>query len=260
MPEPKDTDDRLAMRMRGLDTPDLAALALGRVAAEHGSRPGRSPAAIRRATALLHDAALGRGRDDCEGALRRILLSGVDPDSIADEVIPEVARRLGQDWVDDTSSFAEVTLGCAQLQLILHALDPVWDRGHSGIGPDNRPLVLLAMPKGAQHTLGATVLSTQLRRRGCSVQKMDGLPDDAVRADLSAGAIDAVLVSASLGDDPADIARTIAAIRDAGTAAPPIVIGGTLLQDVDDLAGLTGADHATDDLDAALSAASLSPA
>ena len=36
---------------------------------------------------------------------------GASPEEIADIFIPEIARRMGEDWCSDRMSFAEVTIG-----------------------------------------------------------------------------------------------------------------------------------------------------
>lgn len=247
----KDARDSKALRSttpRAVD--DLASLALSRVAGRkiHVGPVQPTPEVTNR----LLEATMHRSPETHRAVVAQMLEAGITPEAIADIYIPEVARRMGTEWEDDVSGFAQVTLGSAHLQSLLRDLDSIWDTGHSGIGKDARPLVLVMTIPEAQHTLGATILSTQLRRLGCSVRLQAGrsvvLPED----DRSPDTCDAIFASASRSDPASDVARMIAGLRREMTPPPPIVLGGTILDVVDDPLAATNADFATLDPVAAL--------
>ena len=96
--------------------------------------------------------------------LRRARVSAT---AVADLYIPEVARRLGAAWEADCLSFAAVTMGVARLQAILREIGACWSADRGGVV--DGPMVLLVLPQGEQHTLGAMVLAGRLRRMGISV-------------------------------------------------------------------------------------------
>ena len=87
---------------------------------------------------------------------------------IAEELVPRVAHHLGNGWVCDELDFSAVTIGASRLQSVLHRLDR--NRALSSpalIGAG--PTFLVGVPEGVQHTLGATVITAQLRHRGYRV-------------------------------------------------------------------------------------------
>lgn len=91
----------------------------------------------------------------------------VMPDRIAEAYIPAAARKLGQGWHDDTMSFSTVTLGTSRLAALLREV------GNNGVDEDiddqSRPEILVVVPPGEQHMLGASVLASILRRKGQAV-------------------------------------------------------------------------------------------
>jgi methylmalonyl-CoA mutase cobalamin-binding subunit len=91
----------------------------------------------------------------------------VSDEQIIDGYIPECARRLGRAWEEDRMSFAAVTLGVGRLQHLLHLL--AQDATADAADPFAEGAVLLIVPPGEQHTLGAMVVASQLRRQGISV-------------------------------------------------------------------------------------------
>ena len=94
---------------------------------------------------------------------------GLSHPIIVDNVIPTLARRLGQRWFDDKISFADVTIGTERLQQTVRRL-VAWD-GTSAANfqmPASRD-ILLIVPYPEQHTLGSVVLTDQFRRLGYTV-------------------------------------------------------------------------------------------
>ena len=63
---------------------------------------------------------------------------------------------------------------------------------------------------------------------------------------------DAVVVSASISDSADDV-QEIVAMTKAHNASLPVIIGGTILKQHTELAAMTGADVATNDIDEATS-------
>lgn len=162
-------------------------------------------------------------------------------DAIVDHYVPEVARRIGVDWVENRLSFAEVTVASARLQAVVRELLTALDPG----GPDD-PAIAVFVPPGDTHTLGATVVASQLRRRGASVRLMLD-PDDA----LPDGPYDAVFVSVAASVALANLPDFVKKLR-AAYGGTPIVVGGAVLDRTADTKGRTGADFETSDCAEAL--------
>ena len=93
---------------------------------------------------------------DASTAVNTLISRGVQADAIVDYCIPKIARIYGQEWSNDSLSFATVSVGCAHLQLVLKHI--IHQRGFSVLGGEGK-CILLAAPAPEQHTLGALVLA-----------------------------------------------------------------------------------------------------
>ena len=186
----------------------------------------------------------------------RLQRAGVSVDTIADLYIPAAARVLGEMWCSDERSFAEVTIGAARLQAMLRHLGPDWSEG-----APTRPqtgTILLVVARGAYHTLGAMVLSGQLRRKGNSVRVILGASPADVGARLEMACYDAVFLSASRGERLESLRQIVEAVRQSRSPGTRVVVGGPILLDAPDAAALIGADFASMSPDEALEFCGLS--
>jgi MerR family transcriptional regulator, light-induced transcriptional regulator len=179
--------------------------------------------------------------------LRRRRVSESD---LVDLYFPEVARKLGRGWADDTLGFAEVSIGLARLQAVLHDVARDWF-SNTTAGPDSATALLL-LPEAEQHSFGALVLMGRLRRRGVSVQLMTGARPDLVQGLLRRRSFDCVMISLGCEERLDPGRRLVAAVRRTAEQPVRVVVGGAVMERIDDLQGLTGADLATCDPDAAL--------
>lgn len=193
----------------------------------------------------IRDAALDADRLDCSAVLHRALDSGVARDDLADLYIPELARELGIGWCEDSLSFASVTIGTSRLQAMLRELGPEW-AGDQSASP-TAPQIMLIVAQDVYHTLGAMVLSGQLRRKGLSVRLMLGVPLHELAQKLAKQSYDAIFISSSLGETLESLRKIVEVVRTSSNTSLPVVIGGTILEaeTAYDVAMLTGADYAT---------------
>lgn len=179
--------------------------------------------------------------------MRRAGIRDVD---VADYYIPVAARRLGEGWVEDSLEFAEVTVAMANLQTMLHELDASWCM------PERAPFgtlgeVCIIVPEGVQHSLGATILAGQIRRAGYDVQMGNGLKLEEIASFVSSPATMGVMVSASLFESLDFLRKVVKKVR-SGNPWAPVLIGGNVLERDVDICASVGADHATNDWQAAL--------
>lgn len=240
----------------GVRTPDkqaedsVAALAL-RALSVLTQSAARDAAALTPAfISALHDAALDPGPDPFRAVLTDMQAAQIGHQQIADLYLPAVARKLGEEWSDDSRTFSEVTIGVARLQRLLHDLGPEW-----GADTDQRfdaPTVLLLTGSRADHTFGARIIRGQLRRRGIAVRLALGLRPDQVKVLMSNAHFNAVMISASLTEDLGSLRALVAAVRSSSSPTPPIVLGGSICAQEGDVKAKTGADHVTTDLDDAI--------
>ncbi len=199
---------------------------------------------------LLTEAAVHGGRDECLSVVSQILATGVSRETVADDYIPCIARELGDAWCLDDVSFATVTIGVSRLQSLLRDLGPEW-RADNAVDP-NAGAALIVVALDEYHTLGAMVLAGRLRRQGLSVQLRLGLEPSDLRHVLETPKFDAILISASAGESLDSLRLLVEAVRASASSSVPVVIGGSVVGEHENLAVLTGADFATSDPDEAL--------
>ncbi len=125
-----------------------------------------------------HWRALGHG-------LEEIYIHGVAPS----------ARLLGHWWLCDAADFAQVTIGSANLQRLLHRLSQEFCAPGAD-QPCGLNLLLACEPR-AQHTMGAFMLGEFFRRRGWSVQWLTPQDGQDILAHLRRDWFDAVALSVS---------------------------------------------------------------
>lgn len=187
--------------------------------------------------------------DELKADFKRARISA---SALADHYIPEVARRLGQAWEDDRLSFAGVTMGVARLQAILRELGASWSA--DALGRADGPTMLLLLPEGEQHTLGAMVIAGRLRRMGVSVS-MQIAPDlTELSKFVSNRAFDGAMISVTCEDRLETCGKLIKTLKNASKGRLMVAIGGAILDDAEDVVRLTGADVVTNDLSLALDA------
>lgn len=187
--------------------------------------------------------------------VRHMIAARIRREDIADFYIPEVARRLGAAWCEDSLSFAEVTIGVARLQGLLREIGSDWF-SDARVEPD-APGILVIVLDDEFHTLGAMVLCAQLGRMGLSVRLLMGRNEMDVPDVVRAAQFDAVFISASQGNRLETLRKLVEKIRGAALRPTPVVIGGSIVTRVTDIKTRTGADHATTDAREALRACGL---
>lgn len=234
---------------RGID--ELSALARSVVArlVERGSRPVRSvdPGLVQAmARAVVQPDPLAF--QALEPEMRRARISDAD---LADAYFPAVARLLGCDWVEDRSGFVTVSIGMARLQSLLHQIDrnrvapALWDGA----------TVLAVLPEGEQHSFGVQVLAHQLRRQGVSVHLQIAARPEDLRTLVRERHYDCAMVSLGCKETLAIGGKLVKAIKDGSKGRLFVAVGGSLLERIDAVEVVTGADLASNDPMQALGAA-----
>lgn len=185
--------------------------------------------------------------EDLKPELRRARVSAA---MLADLYIPEVARRLGEAWETDCVSFAQVTMGVARLQAILREIGSGWSADTAAVG--EATTLLLILPQGEQHTLGAMVLAGRLRRMGISVSVRIA-PSLAELADYVAErSFDGALISIACEDRLETCRKLVKTLKEASDGRLRVAIGGALAEADENVMRLTGADVVTNDVTLAL--------
>jgi methanogenic corrinoid protein MtbC1 len=174
----------------------------------------------------------------------------ISPRTIIDSYVPEAARRLGDDWVSDRRSFAEVTIGCAALQSLVRTLSAECDP----LSPSESVAdVLLAVPAGEDHTLGAVVAASWLRRNGAAVA-LRLQPSGEELCEIAAkGGFDIIMLSCADTEGLEKLSALVKQLRGSLARGTPILVGGAVVGRVGGIEQTTGADLATNDLELAMS-------
>ena len=196
----------------------------------------------------LQQAVVHPDHDRCGVFLRQACAAGLAPDTVRDVIIPAVARHLGDMWRSDNLAFADVTIATARLQGLVRTI-----AAHQppAVRYGEAPTVCVIVPAGTHHTLGATILVQQLRQRGLSARFMlDATPGD-LRIALKNGRPDAVFISSIAAEKLDQVAPIVEEVRKLA-AAVPVVVGGPDIISQADIRALTGADHATREIETAL--------
>ncbi|GFE49433.1 hypothetical protein So717_11860 [Roseobacter cerasinus] len=193
----------------------------------------------------LFRAILVRGAFDAELMLDELRGHRLGLDEIIDLYIPQASCRLGEAWVDDDISFADVTVGALRLQALL---SEATGRIRLDLTPDDSRLRVLAiLPHNEQHFLGVSVAAAQMRRMGCEVSVSFDETFGALSARLLEDIPDLVLISCARLESLETVAETVQTLRMAPISDPVIALGGAVLADGDiaDLQERTGVDVVT---------------
>lgn len=196
----------------------------------------------------LLTAAHGARSSRFSAILDHMILGHIPPEIIVDVYLPETARLLGQAWIADELRFVDVTIATSRLQSALHRFDSIW-QAHEPMG--QRPACLMTSRLDAQHTLGPTLLASQMRRRGISVELALGVGQDQLVTLIEKRHYNAVFISATGCDDLEALQELVRRVRIAKSSVP-VVIGGSFFDDFPECRDQTGADLVTSDLVEAL--------
>jgi methanogenic corrinoid protein MtbC1 len=194
----------------------------------------------------LVKATLRDGAYDAEVLLDDVLDGRVSSDQVVDIYIPEAARELGLMWLDDTITFARVTIASSRLQGLLTLLAPPWSAQFDDAADDINTLMILTA--GDTHTLGPHVATAQLRRAGAAVRVLFAPSADSVLRLLEEDHYELVMFSCSRTESLATVAQVVRRMRTGLTGTPPIALGGLVLNHADKLKELTGVDIVTNDI------------
>jgi methanogenic corrinoid protein MtbC1 len=164
---------------------------------------------------------------DLQGGMKQVearLREGLSLESILLDWIAAAARLLGDQWLADERSFAEVTLGLGSLHRLLAMLrhrfkPPLRHRG----------LVVLVTAPGEQHTLAIHVLGDLLQHAGWEAVVRPNLAEDELVAMVSCEPVVMVGISISSEDFLRPVDRIVARVRESSlNRAVAVMLGGAI--------------------------------
>ncbi len=165
---------------------------------------------------------------------------------MADIYIPEVARHLGRAWEQDRVSFAEVTVGLSRLHTLLHEVQADWVADSAD--RSRMSATLLIVPPQEQHTLGAMILASQLRRKGVSVciRIAPGMND--LSSLVADGRFDAAMVTLGSKDRLETCAKLVKTLKTMTKGLLNVAVGGAVVDENRDVLLDAGVDVVTNDV------------
>ena len=104
-------------------------------------------------------------KDTCRKIFGTMLSKGVPITEIFEQYMPDTARQLGEYWVKNVLSFAEVTIAISRLQNVAQELEKLYVKcckRRSLTGGE----LLVIVPERESHTLGAQMICRKFRRLG----------------------------------------------------------------------------------------------
>lgn len=218
----------------------------GRQRRLRGAKGADAPTVDELCAALIVDDSRERHR-----VLSRFRAFGMTGEEMFDTLIPAAARRLGELWVDDAVSFADVTLGVARLEESARSIEPT-EPGDAPEQPTERPSILLGVPAAEDHTLGAFIAADRFRKAGFLVQLLIGAEDDDLLR--AAESRPHAMIGLSIGSrrllDP--VSETIARLRDSVPKEIPVYLGGPIAKIEPQAAEITNADGLASDVRSAI--------
>ena len=182
----------------------------------------------------------------------------VAAEEIMDIYLPHVVQAIGADWHDDQMDILQASMAFARLQNLLRELSKAWVSDRVGRSCDGR--ILLMLPRGEQHALGAMFAAHHLRRLGISVKVMLSVSQQLLAETLERNRFHGIFISASNETSLKPCADIVDSLRIIDRGNTPIVLGGGLVSgalgdmDLSRIAAVTGVNIVTNDISCALHA------
>ncbi len=208
----------------------------------------------------LCDAVLADGDVKQQVALTQMFASGTSSDTILHELVPEVARRLGEKWVADEVSFVDVTVGSAKLQAMFNSRDDAPRTPWGGKGAPQGDVALMVVPEFEQHTLGAFVAADDFRHNGVWARVGLLISAHEVCEMLQANHFSMLGLSIGSRDSVTRTAEFVKYIRKNADEVPPVVVSGNVVERLDIEWSETGADFVVSSVREAIDRCGLKPA
>jgi MerR family transcriptional regulator, light-induced transcriptional regulator len=177
--------------------------------------------------------------------LRNLKRRGVSRQAVLLDLFTQVARRMGDEWLADDCSFAEVTLAVARLARLMRteAMPPLSIR----MQEEPRSILLTTCP-GNDHSFGLLVLEDHFRADGWTTQVSFAQSAEEIISTLEQTDMDVVALSLACVQDYAAVASLVRRMRQASRNPDLIVmVGGAAFIDKPSHALALGADGAASD-------------
>ncbi|MBL8944785.1 MAG: cobalamin-dependent protein [Myxococcales bacterium] len=201
-------DPRLLARMVANDI--IPRLLLAHKLDECGTEPAAAPAEppTQEAIARLVDVAVAMDTAAAVEVVEARLLGGESYDAALLDFVGGAARMLGDQWLEDQRTFAEVTIGLATLHRVVSVL-----RYRLKPRVSSRGLVVLLAAPGEQHTLAIHVLGDLLAHAGWDADVRPVFDEAELIATVASEVVVMVGISVSSDSTVEPLARIVTRVR-----------------------------------------------
>jgi methanogenic corrinoid protein MtbC1 len=173
------------------------------------------------------------GPQKTEQYIAELLNLGMGVDAIVLELIPRIARKLGDQWVSDSLSFTEVTIATGRLQKLIYSLDHLFQETRTN--PSTAHSILVTAAPGSHHTLGPLILSNYFTWAGWNVLSESTPSQRYIETTVARKSLTAVALSVADYDQLDQLPALIQAIRSKSLNPAIIVLTGGSLYNSDAL-------------------------
>jgi methanogenic corrinoid protein MtbC1 len=173
------------------------------------------------------------GPQKTEQYIAELLNLGMGVDVIVLELIPRIARKLGDQWISDSLSFTEVTIATGRLQKLIYSLDHLFQETRTNASTTHSILVTAA--PGSHHTLGPLILSNYFTWAGWNVLSESAPSQSYIETTVASKSLTAIAVSVADYDQLDQLPALIQSIRSKSLNPAIIVLTGGSLYNSDAL-------------------------
>jgi len=173
------------------------------------------------------------GSPKTEQYIAELLNLGMGVDSILLELIPRIARKLGDQWDSDSLSFAEVTIATGRLQKLIYSLDHLFQETRTNASTTHS--ILVTASPGSDHTLGPLILSNYFTWAGWNVQSESTPSQHFIETTVAKKSLTAIAISIADYDQLDRLPKLIQSIRSKSLNPAIIVLTGGSLYNFDAL-------------------------
>lgn len=161
---------------------------------------------------------------DARTFVEAVIARGVSVDLVLLGLLTPSARLLGEMWLDDLCTFAEVTVGLSRLHQLVYELSPPQSQGRTI--QESHGIVVFCPAPGEQHTFGLLVASEFFRKAGWNVRALIGTDGQEVSDLVKNEWVAMVGFSVSVDAKAEQLRRVIAHLRTVSRNPDLIVIVG----------------------------------
>ena len=162
---------------------------------------------------------------------------GVRPEDIYLKRLAAAARLLGEMWVNDEMSFAQVTVGTGRMFAIMRSMRHLFE---PTVLAQNKTAIFAAVP-GEDHTLGVHMAADMFRKDGWDISLKVGMDHEQLVAEIEQAPTSIVGLSISGEHSIQALSRLVVALHIACPHAI-LVVSGSNVEEVEPTLALMGLD------------------